>query len=223
MEQQPRPKHTKTIIAAIILLVCIAAFAIIYFFGDEIRAGFAREERPTQQTTWHVPASEEQTPAQPATYPTAPEQSDQNPIIGEPIPGGGIIVVPASTAPPVTQPPAAVAPPSGPVTKTWNDNGLRFIGTSAQANEYGDLAGLVTIVGVDGSGIQKYYYQGQYHNHQKHDNSGTAYEWWIDSSNGLKIEFIGSFVNGKREGPGRMWCAANGWEEKGVYGNDRLI
>jgi len=162
--------------------------------------------------------------SQPYTEAPTTALSDHNPIIGEPIPGGGIIVQPAPTAPPVTQPPAAVQPavPSGPITKTWNDNGLHFTGTSAQANEYGDLAGLVTIVGIDGSGTQKYYYQGQYSHNQKHDSTGIAYEWWIDSSNGLKIEFIGTFVNGKREGPGRMWCAANGWEEKGVYSNDRL-
>lgn len=93
MEQQPQRKHTKTIIAALILLVFIAAFVIIYFFGGDIKAGFARGGSAQQTVTTEAPAYYEPDPA----------WEEAEPEIRT--------TLPAPTAPPATQPPAAAMPP----------------------------------------------------------------------------------------------------------------
>jgi hypothetical protein len=98
MELTPR-KHTKTIIATLIVLIGIAAFVVIYFFGDDIKAGLSGEGRPTPETTYtQAPEFYQPDPAWEETQPD--------------IPG----TMPAATAPPATQPPATVAPYTPPVT-----------------------------------------------------------------------------------------------------------
>lgn len=77
------------------------AAVLIFIFEDDIKAAKLerQESRAQQAITTEAPASF--------------EQPEHNPIWGEPLPGGGIVVTPATTAqavPPATQAPAVATP-----------------------------------------------------------------------------------------------------------------
>jgi hypothetical protein len=119
MEQQLKPKHTSTILFFIILALGIAAFVVIYFFGDDIKSALSQEDRPeitTEAPAFERPEEYTWEETWPETQPTQPEQT-----------------VPVITRPPATQPPAtppaapagidvAAAFPGAKIKEKWVDN-----------------------------------------------------------------------------------------------------
>ena len=57
-----------------------------------------------------------------------------------------------------------------------------------------------------------YAYKGNMIDEILEDNSGTAYQMWMDNG---KVEYIGDFHSGTRNGSGRMW--SSDWEFSGQF------
>jgi len=120
MEQQPKSKHTSTIIFFIILVSGIAAFVLIYFFGDNIKSALSQEGRPAQET------ATTETPAYYEPDPVWDEPQAEQPTL------------PMVTAPPATQPPADTRPPAAnppatqPAAPVGNNVSKAFPGASVK-------------------------------------------------------------------------------------------
>ena len=61
-----------------------------------------------------------------------------------------------------------------------------------------------------------YVYKGSMTDEILEDNSGTAYQMWVDDE---KIEYIGEFHGGTRNGTGKMW--GSDWEFSGQFINGK--
>ena len=126
MKQQPQRKHTSTIIFFIILVLGIAAFVLIYFFGDDIKSALSQEGRSAQQTiTTEASAYYE---PDPVWEEPQPEQSTLPMVTAPPATQPPAVTQPPATNPPVT-PPAAPAVinvttafPGATIKETWADN-----------------------------------------------------------------------------------------------------
>ena len=77
---------------------------------------------------------------------------------------------------------------------------------SAELIRFGDLTGSDLI----------YAYRGILVNGALEDTTGTAYQLWREAD-GSFIEYIGEFRNDNRNGMGRVWNTARGWEFSGLF------
>lgn len=80
--------------------------------------------------------------------------------------------------------------------------------------------GLVRFDDITGIGLY-YSYRGNRVGDSKEDDTGTAYQMWIDE-NGHTVEYVGQYKNDDRNGYGRMW-STEGWEFEGFWVNGEPV
>jgi hypothetical protein len=80
---------------------------------------------------------------------------------------------------------------------------------------FADCSGIDMVYAYRGNMVS----EGREDTERKEDETGSAYEMWVDEQTGEKVEYTGQFRNDDREGYGRM-VSSEGWTYEGLFEND---